>query len=46
MPGGNAEDNRRYTEFLEYCEERRQEAKRLRSESEARKSTAKCKEEA
>ena len=46
VPGGNEEDNKRYMEFLEYCEERRQEAKRFRNENEARKSKANCKEEA
>ena len=45
MPGANTEDNRRYKEFLEYSEERRQEAKMLRSETDARKSEAKSKEE-
>ena len=45
VTGGREEDNRRYREFLEYCEEKRQESKRMKEEDEARKTEAKKKEE-
>ena len=46
MPGGSEEDNKMYQEFLEYCEERRQEVKRSRDEDDARKGEAMRKQEA
>jgi hypothetical protein len=40
------EDNKMYLEFLEYCEERRQDVKRSRDEDDARKGEAMRKQEA
>ena len=43
IEGGGEEDNMRYRNFLAYCEERREEAKRLLEGDEDRKREAKRK---
>ena len=45
MKEGREEDNRRYREFLKYCEERREERKQKQEEDHRRKVKAKKKEE-
>ena len=46
MEGGTDEDNKRYLEFLRYCEEQREESLRRREEDEDRKKRALAKERA
>ena len=45
IEGGREEDNMRYRRFLAYCEERREEAKKLLEGDEDRKREAKRKKE-
>ena len=46
VAGGTEEDNKRYLEFLRYCEEMREESLRRREEDEERKRRALAKEKA
>ena len=46
VEGGTEEDNKRYLEFLRYCEEQREESLRRREEDEDRKKRALAKEKA
>ena len=45
VEGGGEENNIRYRDFLAYCEERREEAKKLQEGDEDRKREAKRKKE-
>ena len=45
VQGGKEDDNKRYRDFLKYCEERREERKRELERDKSRKEEAKSKED-
>ena len=45
MTGGREEDNKRYRDFLTYCEDRREEERMLQEADKSRKEDAKRREE-